>query len=389
MIMKRYFFLLIALAIIFSSCKKDENDEENPDDNPLAWTLFDGVMSNHAGGALALTPDNNVMVAGILNTNYQIYKTNIAFEQTWQKNKGQAAFEEANAIAITDDNACIIAGNSSVGLQSQIYILKLDASGNEIWEGNYGWMDVNVCNGICVSNDQLSYVICGQGQNTSKKMAFSDIMAMKIDMSGDTIWYRTYEDIGEELAYAVTSTSDGGFVITGRDENNNNKDLALIKIDADGKLEWFRFFGGNTWEEGFYVTEDSQGNFVACGISQGNYSNVYVVKASSSGSLIWEYTYGQSDKNEKGYCIQEASDGYIISGSQYIIENIDDDIYILKIDKDGEYIWQAVYGGSASDYGNAVRILNDGSLILAGTTRSNSDAGNIFLMKADANGNLQ
>jgi hypothetical protein len=383
--MKRIVLWLLALAAVVSSCKKDENDDENPEDNPINWTLFEGVMSYHSGGALALTPDNSVMVAGIYNTNFQVYKTNASFDMTWERNKGQQAFEEANAMAVTDNNECIIVGSSGLGLQAQIYALMLDAAGNEIWSHNYGWSAVDVAYGICASTDQTSFVICGHSQYT----AFGDIIAMKINATGDTLWFRIYEDIGEETAYAITATSDGGYVMTGRDENNNNKDLALLKIDGNGNLEWFRFFGGNTWEEGFYVIEDGQGNLVACGMSQGNYSDVYVVKATSSGSLIWEYTYGLTDKYEKGFCIQELNDGYIISGSQYVIENIDDNVFLLKINKDGAFQWQTAYGGSGSDYGNAVRMHPDGSLILAGTTKSNSDAGNIFLLKTDENGNVQ
>jgi len=377
---------LLALILLISACNKDDDSDENVENKEVNWTLLEGTMSYHSGGALQLTPDNGVIVAGNLNSNYEVYKTNLNFQIDWNINKGAQAFEEANAVAIADNNRYLIAGNSVFGLQAQMYVISLDADGSVIWSHNYGWSDINVCYDICRSIDPNAYVMCGHVQDTKRRDAFGDIHALKINNDGDTIWYKIYPDIGEETAYAITATNDGGFVMTGRDENNNNKDLALVKINASGDLQWFRFFGGNTWEEGFYVIEDSQGNIVVCGIAQGATADVYIVKTNAAGELIWEKMYGETDKSEKGLCIQETQGGYVISGSQYIVENIDDDIYLFKIDGDGNQLWKKVYGGSNSDYGNSVKVLLDGKLILAGTTKTASVDGNIYLLKTDANG---
>ncbi len=386
--MNKNIIYILTLALIFSACKKDENEEDIPEEEPINWTLMEGTMSYHSGAAMQLTPDNGIVLTGNLNTNYQVYKTSTGFQETWSVNKGLQAFEEANAVVVTDNNNYIIAGNSAFGFESRVYVLRLDVSGNIVWSQNYEWADISVCHGICKSNDN-KYVLCGHSQDVNNRDSFGDVQAMMINDDGDTLWNRIYEDIGEETAYAIVSTNDGGFVMTGRDENNNNKDLALIKIDANGNLLWFNFFGGNTWDEGFYVIEDQQGNLLACGMSQSNDSQVYVVKTNSSGILIWERTFGRSDRSEKGFCIQQTSGGYVISGSQYIVENIDDDIYLLKIDNEGNFVWEQTYGGSNSDYGNAVRILPDDKLVIAGTTKSNSVDGQIYLLKTDANGNMQ
>jgi len=387
--MYKYIIYLMAIILTISSCKKDENNDENPEIEPVNWTLLEGVMSTHSGDAMQLTSDNGIILAGNHNTNYQVYKSDLNFNTTWDVNKGLQAIEEANAIARADNNRYLIAGNSGFGTQAQMYVISLDASGNIVWSQNYGWVDISICWDICRSVNPNEYVLCGHAQDTKSRDAFGDIHALKINNNGDTIWYNIYPDIGEETAYAITPSNDGGFIMTGRDENNNNKDLALVKIDNNGNLQWFKFFGGNTWDEGFYVIEDSQGNIIVCGMTQGTYSDVYVVKTNSTGGLIWEKQYGQTNKSEKGLCIQEVSDGYVISGSQYVIETIDDEIYLMKINKDGNLLWEKTYGGSSSDYGNSIRELPDGKLVIAGTTKSVAQDGNMYLLKLDSEGNMQ
>ena len=334
--MYKNILFLLALILLISACSKDDDPDDNGENKEVNWTLLEGTMSYHSGGALQLTPDNGVIVAGNLNSNYEVYKANLNFQIDWNINKGAQAFEEANAVVYADNNRYLIAGNSVFGLQAKIYVISLDTAGSVIWSRNYGWSDINVCYDICRSIDPNAYVMCGHVQNTKSRDAFGDIHALRINNDGDTIWYKIYPDIGEETAYAITATTDGGFVMTGRDENNNNKDLALVKIDENGDLQWFRFFGGNTWEEGFYVIEDSQGNIVVCGITQGATADVYIVKTNAAGELIWEKTYGGTG-GESASCVREDTpDGFIISGSigSYSRSR---EMYFLKVDSDGMF----------------------------------------------------
>lgn len=385
--MKRIIIFFLLGLIMVNSCKKDDSDEDQPNGNGIKWTCYDGKLSYLAGSALQLTPDNNMVLAGTYNGKYLVLKVSQDGQEIWNKNIGTNQNDEAESIQVTNDNGYIIAGSSFTFTTSDIYIMKMNQQGDTVWTRKFGWGDINVCHCISKTQDD-NYILCGHTQNFSKSDAFGDVYVIKFNNDGDTLWTKTYEDPGEETAYCIQPANDGGFVLTGRDETNNNKNMLLMKIDTDGKLLWKKSFGGSNWEEGFYLIENTQGEILACGMTQYYSSDVYLVKTTATGSKIWEKSYGSASKSEKGFCIQQATNGYVISGSQYTVENIDDDIYLLKINLGGSVDWAKVYGENKSEWGNAVRVLPDGKMIIAGTTMSISDGGNIFIIKTDVNGNI-
>lgn len=90
------------------------------------------------------------------------------------------------------------------------------------------------------------------------------------------------EDRGE----AITSTNDGGFVITGSVEGQNNTDLVLIKVDAAGNVVWTRRFGGAGDEVPTAIRETPEGDLIICGTNTiGNFATVFLLKTNRNGEL--------------------------------------------------------------------------------------------------------
>jgi hypothetical protein len=119
-------------------------------------------------------------------------------------------------------------------------------------------------------------------------------------------------------------------------------------------------------------------------------AEIFVVKTDRDGNEIWSNIYG-GESHDWAKCIIESPDGgYFICGSSQSEGAGSFDMFLMKIDEDGNQLWLKTYGGKDWEYGESVRLSTDEKLYLLGT--STSFSGNYkpdhFLVKADINGNV-
>ncbi len=156
---------------------------------------------------------------------------------------------------------------------------------------------------------------------------------------------------------------------------------------------WTRTYGGYYQEYGYSVKQTTDGGFITVGSTK-TYGNggydIWLLKLNENGDTLWTKTYG-GQYDEVGYSIITNSDGdYIIAGRKNNYSLTYDDFWLLKINPGGDTIWTRSYGGNHNDYARSVQQTSDGGYIIAGTTRSFGQGipaySNIYLVKTDANG---
>jgi len=207
-------------------------------------------------------------------------------------------------------------------------------------------------------------------------------------------WQKTYGGTGFDGAQYIQQTSDGGYIAVGWTDSfgSGGYDGYLLKLDGSGNLKWQKTFGGNQEDWFNCVRQTSDGGYIAVG---GTYSygqglaDVYVVKLDANGELTWEETYG-GDGFDEGYCIEQTADGgFIIAGESNSFVSGPVDVYVLKLDADGNLEWQKTYGSDGSDEAFCIRKTSDGGYIIAGRSDpQNPGMYDAYILKLDANGEL-
>lgn len=170
--------------------------------------------------------------------------------------------------------------------------------------------------------------------------------------------------------------------------------IAIVNGTASGQfqdLSWFKSYGWIYLDEGVSLQETPDGGFLIAGYSYKSAtggSDVYLVKVNEAGQLEWEKFYGGAS-DDWANCIQKTSDGgYIIAGGTGSFDVEESDVYLLKIDSDGELIWQRTFGGPASEQASYISQTADGKFIVVGWTTSFGAGGeDIYLVKTDELGN--
>ena len=314
--------------------------------------------------------------------------------QTFQKTYGGATDDYAYAIQHTQDGNLVVAGRSlSYGVgQYDLYIIKMSPIGDTLWTHTYGNINYDEAFHIDTTSDG-GLIVCGQ--NSSYDWA-GELFLMKLDAMGNVVWDKTYGGaIGEsDQGYAVRQTSDGGYVATGSTDSygSGNADVYVVKTDGSGNLQWTRTIGGTSDDVGRDVRQDSNGNYYLVGYTESygeGFMDVFMIKLSSMGLVSWTKVYG-GGSYDFAYTLEQTTDGgFVIGATTNSYGQGDMEAMMIKTDVNGNIQWAKAYGQSGEDRAQVARQTSDGGYIMAGRTNSfgggNYDS---YLIKTDASGNL-
>lgn len=213
----------------------------------------------------------------------------------------------------------------------------------------------------------------------------------------DTLWSKTFGGTNIDIGHSVEQTADGGFIITGYTRSYgtmSGRNVWLIKTDALGDMEWENTYGGNNDDEGHSVQQTSDGGYIIAGLTNSfgaGLKDVYLIKTDSLGILQWARTFGGTNDDE-GYSVLQTNDGgFIVGGVTSSFSNGGRDVFLVKTDASGNFLWQKNLGGLSSDGAWDIQHTSDGGFIIAGWTFSHGPGflGNAWLVKTDSLGNEQ
>lgn len=259
----------------------------------------------------------------------------------------------------------------------------------------FGGIEYNIGKSVHQTPDG-GYIITG-------KKAY-DLWLIKIDLYGDESWSKTFGGDRVDEGYDVNLTSDGGYIVTGSKDMGGTigYELWLIRTDSNGNEIWDKTFSGlnangSNTDVGFSASETTDGGFIVAGetIVGAEGREIFLIRTDQNGNELWRNTFGESVGDDKGFCVQQTSDsGFIISGytSEYDGQGglIDEQIYLVKVNSNGDEIWSKQYGGTSNERASFVIETTDGGFAIIGYTGSfGNGSTDVWLVKTDTSGNLQ
>ncbi|MFA5194945.1 MAG: hypothetical protein WC401_04010 [Bacteroidales bacterium] len=178
----------------------------------------------------------------------------------FQRYYGGQYDDGGSSVLQTDDGGYIIAGRTmSYGNGSNdIYILKTDANGNELWTKTYGGNGWDAPLDMKKTLDNC-YVITGE--TSSFGAGASDAFLMKIDSNGDSLWFKTYGGVQDDGASGVDVCNDNSYIVTGGTMSYGigTGNIYLIKTNGTGDTIWTKTYGGTAFNNGYSVLQTIDG----------------------------------------------------------------------------------------------------------------------------------
>lgn len=218
-----------------------------------------------------------------------------------------------------------------------------------------------------------------------------------------------------DFAYAVAVDKQGNSYVAGSTEgaiegveNKGYRDATVVKFDATGNKIWAKTFGTESWEETYSIAIDSKGDIYVTGYTYGTFEgaqktggyDVFVLKLDKDGNQLWVKQFGTSvDDYAYGISLDGADNayvaGYTYGGFPDFKNSGKADIFVLKLDKDGNQFWAKQSGGNQEDIAYSITADPKGGAYVSGVTsgtldgQSSAGASDAFIAKFDANGNKQ
>jgi hypothetical protein len=265
-----------------------------------------------------------------------------------------------------------------------IYVVKVDGSGNLVWERTYGdpTIDITDYGSAVAVVPGGGYIVGGETESVDP----ADGCLLRIDESGEIIWWKTYLRAGTPSCIAVTA--DGGFLTAGLAVSRGVFCGGLIRTDEWGNLLWSK--NVETAMILYSVVSARDGGYIIAGYTHGQ-SDGYVVKIDESGEVIWEKTCGGTGKDATYSVCRAHCSGYIVAGWKALSDSTYADVWIFKIDESGNMLWERTYGGDLPSEGaRSVAPTADGGYIIGAATwwPYSLDPADFWIIKVDDEGRL-
>jgi hypothetical protein len=422
------------------------------------WAKGMGGTSSDISQSVAVDASGNVYTAGGFNGTVDfdpgagvynltsvgsndifICKLDASGNFVWAKAMGGTGFDFSNDIKIDDSGNIFTTGSFSyttdfdpgTGVYNltsagndDIFISKLDASGNFVWAKALG--GTNTDEGQCMVVDASGNVFTtgtfsgtadfdpGLGTFNLTSAGFWDAFISKFDGSGNFVWAKAIRGTSDDISYSIALDIAGNIYTTGLFGDTadfdpgvgvynltsaGNDDIFISKLDSSGNFVWAKIMGESGTEQSFSIALDVYGNVYTTGsfentididpgpgifnlTSAGNF-DIFIAKLDSSGNLLWAKSMGGIGAD---HAFDIALDS---SGSVYTVgrfQNTADfdpgvgvynitsaggiDIFISKLDSSGNFVWAKVAGGTGSDSAASATITSSNKVLVTGSFSS-------------------
>jgi hypothetical protein len=268
--------------------------------------------------------------------------------------------------------------------ENDVWVIKINATGTIEWQKTIGGSSSDSVRSLGVTNDG-NYIIAAasqsgvSGDKTEASKGQIDIWLLKIDNSGNIIWQKTIGSNNDDVPTSIKETSDGGYIVGSYSNSDISgdktealsgfNDFWVIKTDNVGSIEWENTIGGNKADILRDIEILDSGNYLLAGYSDSDISldktensrgtfDYWIMELNSDGMPIWQKTLGGDDE-DFAFNIEITSDNnYLIAGqskSDISGEKSQDskggiDFWPIKINATGTMIWQKTIGGNGNDY---------------------------------------
>ncbi len=368
---------------------------------PEQWLQRYGGSSVDIPYAIKFTSDGGTVIAGYTDSkdgtvathsprdywDLWVLKLNACGTVQWEKSLGGTGYESARDIEQTADGGYIVLGETNstdgdviagYGGTKDIWLIKLDASGNMQWQKRYGGNGLDIGNHILVNNDG-SYLIAASSSSNNADITgnhgtggFTDGVLMKISATGVLQWSKCYggtknEELldieiinGKIYASGYANSTDGDIP-----PSQKNYDVWLLALDQNGNKIFSKVYGGSQNDVAYSMTKGADGTLTLAGYTTSKDGDVsgakgsqdyWVLNIDQGGKLNWQKVLGGTDADYANVILTDKDSSYIVGGISYSSNgditgaNGSGDYWVVKLDSKGNVVWKKNWGGSGNDH---------------------------------------
>lgn len=305
----------------------------------------------------------------------------------WGRVYSLPGIQEIFDVKATEDGVYLFGYTNQKGFNEDVLVLKFDKEGNMKYENKLGGSYNDWANqGLITSDGDFLFV----GTSGSYGSDY-DIYISKI---GNNKFSTNVDKLGSDKGTSVVELDDGYVVVGyGSDPETLNARGRMIKLNKQGQVvfeKWLPYFVPGSDTKPLSIEKTSDGNLIIAGTVVEFFENrtkFYLTKVTPNGEEIWTKVFAPRDY-ARGFDVKEVPGGYVAVGYEGSWDTGWSDIYVVKVNPDGNILWEAFYGDVESDHGYSVAVGPNGKIYVAGYITNLSGDKDVAILEYDNNGNL-
>jgi hypothetical protein len=289
-------------------------------------------------------------------------------------------------------------------------LIKINEEGSLEWQKSYGMVKEEAYYPCSVAEtSDGGYILATDSVNTgSSKAEDVDILVLKLSSDGSILWQKTYgrETSAEYTRGEILQTRDGGFILVGAivPLETTTPSILILKLDSAGNILWDKIFKTPGMQWGDSVQQTSDGGYIVGGevlgypsIRSAEKAHPLILKLDPNGNVMWQKLYEGHGKVSiyRVNIIVTRDNGYLVADSvedatryQWGLK-YNGDFWVFKLDPSGNILWQNLYGGSQWDQPYALCETRDGQYAVGGYTESYGEGSSGgWILKLGSAGNI-
>ena len=337
-----------------------------------------------------------------------VAKFGAAGNHLWSRNFGDDTFGFGDVVVAADGSGNVILaggfyGSVSVGGgpltsagSSDIFVAKFDPIGDHLWSTSLGDSEVQYVASVATDGSD-NVVIAGRwGGDRPLIETYPCSFAAKLDPNGNELWL-TYVDCGDDAgATAVVDGSDN-VVVASFSETLGVSRCRVGKLDASGSsFLWYHDFGDYYNQARASVAVDGGGNVDLVGyffgtvdfgggpLTSAGETDMFLAKLDANGDHLWSHRFGDSGFQYGASITTDDMDRIVITGvlngtldlgGGPLISAGSSDIFLAEFNPAGNHLWSRRYGDADQQYSTSLAAYGSGNIVLTGALSGSADFG--------------
>ncbi|MDY0779922.1 SBBP repeat-containing protein [Tenacibaculum sp. IB213877] len=292
------------------------------------------------------------------------------------------------------------------------FVLKLDTNGNFLWAKSFGnnaySLAVDDTENVYITGDFYSNTDFNPGAESHMLYdnGYGNVFILKLDVSGNFVWARSFGGDTYDRGMSIAVDNSNNIFVTGYAQVTGGTDVFIIKFNESGNLIWTKSLGNNNHlNYGHAIDTDTTGNIYVIGQFQyivdfdpnddiynltagEGWNDVFILKLDTGGNFIWAKSFGGIGEEYPSNMILDNYGNIYTTG---FFDNTADfdpgadifnltpyqdgfiDVFVQKLDTNGNFLWANSFGGSNMDYGNSIALDSSNNYYIVGSFRGFAD----------------
>jgi hypothetical protein len=423
------------------------------------WANNAGGEGNERGEDIIIDENGNVYTVGFFqgsadfdpgsgieelvaenSTDVFIQKLDANGDFVWAKKIGGTAFDSPTGLEIDGEGNLYVCGFFSGTVDfdpndgitevasaggSDGFLLKLDADGNFIRVKTIAGAGTGDISGMTIDADNNVYLV-GSFDGTADfdpsessevnftSVADEDLFVQKLDRDGNYMWAITAGGPSSDIALGIVPDANGNTYVTGYFyemlsfgagtvslTSAGAADVFVFKLDGAGNVQWAKPMGGANFDFAFAIDSDDDANTYVTGSFKGEATfgtevfssndgsdDIFVQKIDTDGNVVWAKPIGGMGMDQAHDLAVDPSGKLYLTGMFEETVDFDPnegveertstgsrDIFVLRLDTGGNYVWANTMGSASEDRGRGIAVSSEGTVSVTGSFNASVDFG--------------